>query len=66
MPRPLPEIGSLFLSATARDCETPRKDIKRAVEKIPVLITLQEDCTNPAAYVEDVCRDKLTACARGR
>lgn len=62
MPRPLPEIGSLFLSATARDCETPRKDIKRAVEKIPVLITLQEDWTNPAAYVEDVCRDKLTAC----
>ena len=62
MPVPLPEIGSLFLSATARDCETPRKDIKRAVEKIPVLITLQEDWTNPAAYVEDVCRDKLTAC----
>lgn len=62
MPKPLPEIGSLFLSATARDCETPRKDIKRAVEKIPVLITLQEDWTNPAAYVEDVCRDKLTAC----
>jgi hypothetical protein len=56
---PSDEIKNIFLSCTVKDCIHYRLQMKEALEYVPVTVHLQEDWTNAASYVTDVCRQKL-------